>query len=318
MEFWEVTKQRAQESLPVWKHHVPELTIGVQGVAALKGYIDQFEPVLQKRTEAQDDYDHAYRTVQDTLAKMKLLGTRVPKMIEAQLEENRQLMRDLQVLYRTTMRGEATILKRARELYSVWLRADAAMAALTPPQPPITRVIQGVAYGVTSLLAMLDGYTLMIKAVSDTRDALDTVRRDLRDLDEATDQLNKRWYMCVKAAHDEGSAVFHALEGITTEPTTPAPKIIEIKGVVQGGERGMEVLVDYLPGGGDHATRKEIKWMVVNVDEDFIHSAPLEEQGNALGSFTVGQVVRVIVEVGNSVATRTSAPRTITIGQPIG
>lgn len=318
MEFWEVTKNRAQESLAVWKIHVPGLTIGIQGVTALEGYIDQFEPVLQKRVDAQDDYDAAYRGVQDTLAKMKLLGTRVPKMIEAQLDEDRQLMRDLQLLYRTTVRGEATILKRARELYSVWLRADAALAALSPPQPPIKRVIQGEACGAEALLAMLDGYTLMIKAVSDTRDALDTVCRDLRDMDMAADQLNKRWYMCVKAAHEKGSDVHHALAGITTEPTTPAPEIIEIKGVAQGGESGMEVLVDYRPGGGDHATRKEIKWMVVNVDEDFTHSAPLELQGNTLGPFTVGQVVRVIVEVANSVATRTSAPRTITLSLPIG
>ena len=43
------------------------------------------------------------------------------------------------MLYRTTPRAEATILKRGRELYAFWLRADAAMAALTPPQPPITR-----------------------------------------------------------------------------------------------------------------------------------------------------------------------------------
>jgi len=38
---------------------------------------------------------------------------------------------------------------------------------------------------------------------------------------------------------------------------------------------------------------------------------------NALGPFTVGQVVTIITEVSNSVATRTTAPRTITIGVPV-
>lgn len=318
MEYWEVTKERAQQTLTIWTQHVPTLTIGTQGAEALAEYIGQFEPLLQSRAVAQDDYDAAFREVQNTLAKMKLLGTKVPQMIEAQLSENRGLMEDLKRLYRTTPRGEATILKRARELYAFWLRADAAMAALTPSQPPITRVIQKAAHTAASLLAMLDGYTLMIKAVQTTRNALDDVRRNLRRLDADADELNKRWYQCVKAAHDPGSAIYEALGRITTEPTTPAPEVIEINGVVQTGEGGMQVVVDYIAGGGAHATTKRVQWRVFGVDEDFIHSAPLEFAGNTLGPFTVGQVVQIIVEVSNSAATRTTAPRSITMTEPIG
>ena len=73
---------------------------------------------------------------------------------------------------------------------------------------------------------------------------------------------------------------------------------------------GRGVLLEYLVQTKDvHA---------VGVDLDFIHSAPLDASGNALGPFTVGQVVRVITEVSNSSGTRTTAPRTITIEEPIG
>jgi len=57
--------------------------------------------------------------------------------------------------------------------------------------------------------------------------------------------------------------------------------------------------------------------MVQGVDADFTHTAPLDASGNALGPFAVNQVVKVRTSTSNSSGTRTSAVRTITIGQPI-
>lgn len=68
---------------------------------------------------------------------------------------------------------------------------------------------------------------------------------------------------------------------------------------------------------GAHATTKLLKWMVVGVDTDFTHSTPLTDAGDAIGPFTVGQVVKVETEATNSAGTRTSAVRTITIETPI-
>ena len=53
------------------------------------------------------------------------------------------------------------------------------------------------------------------------------------------------------------------------------------------------------------------------MDPGFDHSAPLDASGNALGPFVVGQTVSVITEVSNSAGTRTTAPRTIVIEEPI-
>ena len=46
---------------------------------------------------------------------MKILGTCVPALIEAQ-EENIQIMKDVDDLYRTAPKSKAAILKRLREL----------------------------------------------------------------------------------------------------------------------------------------------------------------------------------------------------------
>lgn len=121
-----------------------------------------------------------------------------------------------------------------------------------------------------------------------------------------------------KATFEPRTPACAALESNPTEPTTPYPDPIEISTVVQGGEDGLQALVNYAAGGGDHSTTKLVKWNVVGVDPVFDLNAPLNPSGNTFGPFVVGQVVQVMTEVSNSVGTRTSAVRTITIETPIG
>jgi hypothetical protein len=317
MEYWEITKQRAQQTLPVWAQYTPALKVGTQGTAELSTLIAGFEPLVQLRIAAQDEADAAYRAGQDALLRMKALGTKIPALIEGHLDENAALMRDVDDLYATNPRTESSILKRLRELLPVWARANAALAALSPAQPAITRVVGGVAYSVALAQALLDGYTAIVNTISTADEALDVRRTALRAHDRAVDQLSKRWYKIAKAQSDPGSALHDALGGITTEPGTPAPETIEIESIVQGGDSGLEVLVAYHPGGGAHATTRTIKWQILGQDDGFNHSAPLDMSGNALGPFVKGQVVKVITEVGNSTATRTTAARTITLGEPV-
>jgi hypothetical protein len=56
MEFWEITKQRSQETLPVWNQYLPTLKVGGLGTADLEALIDGFEPLVQQRADAQDTY----------------------------------------------------------------------------------------------------------------------------------------------------------------------------------------------------------------------------------------------------------------------
>lgn len=317
MEYWEITKSRAQETLPVWTQYLPTFKVSGKGTADLSAYIDGFEPLVQARTDAQDNFDACFRAAQDALLRMKVLGTRVPAMIEAQLDEDEGLMDDVDDLYATAPRTESSILKRLRMLLPVWVRANAALAAKTPAEPPVIRAVGGVSYTAATAKTLLESYTAVINDLQDKQALLDQTRMALRAHDRACDQLNKRWYKAVKAGNDPGSDVYEALSGITTEPSTPVPETIEINTVLQGGDSGLEVLVAYVPGGGAHATTKLIKWQLVGVDPGFDHSAPLDASGNILGPFTEGQTVKIITEVSNSVGTRTTAPRTIIIGPPV-
>lgn len=318
MQAWEITKERAQATLTVWTQHAPTLQIGGQDSADLEALIDGFEPLVQTRAMKQDDADAAYRAVQSSLLKMKLLGARVPQIIEGQLSDNEGLMRDLRDVYKVRQTANNKILERARRLHPVWARADAALAAMTPAQPAIVRNIQGTPHTAAMYLALLNDFTALTQARSDTEGLYDSALDALDDHDEQCDDLNKRWYKVAKASFEPDSAAYEALESIPTEQGTPAPDTIEISTVIQGGEGDLQVLVNYVAGGGDHATTQLIKWQVEGVDSGFDQSAPLDASGNTLGPFTVGQVVKIMTEVSNSSGTRTSAVRTITIEEPIG
>lgn len=317
MQYWEVTKNRALETLPVWTQHLPTQNIGGKSPADLEAFIDAFEPAAQAQTLQQDVYDEAYRATLDGLARKKKLGIGVPQLIEAQLRDNAKIMKDVEDLYRTTPRSEASILKRLRELLPVWVRANAALAALTPPEAPITFQVGTTVYTAATAEALLDGYTALVKTMKNEESALDATKDALRLLDRQTDSLIKRWYQSAKAMSGTNPALAAALEGITTETGTPAPEPYDINTLVQGGQSGLQVLVSYLPGGGDHATTSVVKYKVEGVDADFTHISPLDPSGNTLGPFVVGNVVKVITEVSNSSGTRTSAVRTITIEEPI-
>src|SRR4051812_23748731 len=71
MEYWEVTKERAQITLPIWQTYTPTLKIGTLGHADLNTMIGGYEALVQDRTTAQDDFDEAERQVARSLLIMK-------------------------------------------------------------------------------------------------------------------------------------------------------------------------------------------------------------------------------------------------------
>ena len=317
MEYWEVTKDRAQMSRTVWNQYAAAATVGSLGLADLTGYIAAFEPAAQDRTAAQDEFDARDRAVNTALLMMKILGTKVPQIIDGHLGGDEGIRRDLDDVFAIAPRFEGSILARARTLYPVWVRANAALAALAPPAPAITKAIGGVPQTAAMLKALLDGYTGLTQTRDDKASMLRQKQTDLRKIDRKTDRLNKDWYQVRKATAEPGSDEAVALDQIPTEQGTPAPVQIDIHDLLQGGTDGLHVLVSYEQGGGEHATTREVQWMVAGVDADFTHTTPLDASGNALGPFAVGKVVKVRTSVSNSSGTRTSAIRTITLATPI-
>ena len=317
MENWEITKQRAQITKSIWSLHTPSLKIGGIGPDNFEAFIAQLEPAAQGRTATQDANDEAGRVVQRALLKMKILGTKVPQIIDGQVPNDQSILDDLKDIYLIVPRSEPTILGRARGLQPIWVRANAVLAALTPPAGPITRPIGGVPHTAAMLLTLLDTYTSLTSGVTDTGALLKKKKIELEALDRKVDQLSKNWYQVVKNTYDEGSPEREALEQIPVETGTPAPTPIEIAEVAQAEEDGLHLLVTYEALGGNHATTREVQWMVEGVDADFTHTLPLEAAGNTFGPFAVAQVVKVRTSVSNSSGTRTSAVRTITIEEPI-
>lgn len=61
-----MTKNRAQETLPVWTQHLPAQEVGGKTLADLEALIDAFEPAAQAQTAQQGVFYYgAYRTTQD-------------------------------------------------------------------------------------------------------------------------------------------------------------------------------------------------------------------------------------------------------------
>ncbi len=317
MEPWEIIKDRAQKSLAVWNLHVPGVTVGGVDAAGFTALVAQFEPAAQARTTAQDESDEASRNTKTALLKMKILGTKIPQIIDGQVPTDAAIIDDLGDVFRIAPRFEAGILGRARAVYPIWVRANAALAALTPPAAPITRIIQGVPHTAAMMKALLDGYTDVVQAQDGKDSALEQKRSDLRGLARQVDQLSKNWYQIVKNSYDPGSPEYEALSQIPVESGTPLPDAIDLNPLEQGGDDGLHVLVTYEPGGGDHATTKEVEYMVEGVDADFGHTVAIDPSGNTLGPFTVGQVVKVRTKATNSSGSVTSAVRSITIATPI-
>lgn len=267
---------------------------------------------------AQDAEDEVWRQVQGALLKLKVLATKVPVFLEIQLADDPKILKDVDDLFRVNPRTEATILKRAGMLLPVWERANAALAALSPPQPEIALNIQGVAHTAAMLAALLTTYAGLAKAMEEKSSALDGARADLRAHDRTCDRLNKDWYRLAKAGADDDEALLRALGGIPTEPSTPAPEVVEIEHVTQGGEDGRQVLVSYVAGGGDHATTQQLEWTLPGDAKPFTHTQPLDFSGNALGPLPPGTPLTLRTSVSNSATTRTTAPRTIVIQEAIG
>ncbi len=224
MEYWEVSKKRADISLPIWRKHTPGLHMGILGSADLQARIDGFEPLLQARVAAQDDLDAAERKLARTLQIMKTLSIKVPAIIEAQLSENDGIVAAVNDLQAVAPKAEGTILKRAQMLYPAWVRADAALAALTPAQPAIARVIEGTAYTAALLKDLLDGFANVVQERQEMKSALKRKQAELRTHHRATDKLVKRWYKHAKALAEEGSDLESALEAVPKEPGASATK----------------------------------------------------------------------------------------------
>lgn len=318
MQPWEITLKRAHTTHALWKTHWPDLRVGSQGYLDMETLIHQFEPLAQQSVASQDALDDAERAAQATLEKLQLLGTHVPHIIQGQLHDNAPLMAALKKVFQHRPRTVAGILARMRDLYPLWLMADEALAAFTPPHPPITRRLQKIDHSAAMAKTLLDGYNEQINLAGRARKTHNVKKAAMQAHDQRVDKLNKNWYKVVRNSFEPGTAEREALKRVPTEKGALVPAVLEIKSLKQGGEQGRQVIIRYAPKGGERSTRRRVRWQVIGVDEDYAHELPLDRKGNTLGPFEPGTTLQIIAEVANSAGTRSSAPRMITIEEPLG
>lgn len=70
-------------------------------------------------------------------------------------------------------------------------------------------------------------------------------------------------------------------------------------------ENGLQLLVSYENGAYDSGATNTIEWKEEGVDAEFSHTTPADPSGNALGPFTLGQVIKLRTRATNSNGTTT-------------
>ena len=168
---------------------------------------------------------------------------------------------------------------------------------------------------VGDLVAEMNAQPAKEQTVEDRAVDVTSARTDLRVATTAVDRLNKRYYDKLSAEARTNPALAEALANITTTSGN-LPGTLGIRTLLQGGVNGLQLLVSYENGTYTSGATSTVEWMVEGVDTDFTHTAPADPSGNALGPFTIGQVVKLRTRVTNANGTTTGSVRTLTILNP--
>lgn len=316
MTYWEITKERAQTTLPIWKHYAPDKKVGGVSAGELEEMIGQFEPLVQAQVLAQYELNAQRHAEKNLKARIKELNLRVPRLIEVELPENEELMAGVRGMTRIPTQTREKILERGRATLPVWQMTNAALAALPQPRPPITCRLQGVEFTAEMLAGLLQEFNEQSRLLGLARTEMARAKTALLVLDRRVGMLNKNWYKVMKHTFEKGSPAREALEQVPVLRGTRMPMILRISSLKQGGQEGRQVLVSYVPRGGETATRLLLHWGVKGVDEGLPHSRELDRAGDALGPFPVGALVQTRVEVANSAGARFSGVESLEILDP--
>ncbi|HCN28824.1 MAG TPA: hypothetical protein DIT64_08650 [Verrucomicrobiales bacterium] len=316
MTYWEITKERAQTTLSIWKSHAPEMKVGGVSAGELEEMIGQFEPLVQAQVLAQYELNAQRHAEKNLKTRIKELNLRVPRLIEVELPEHEELMAGVRELTRIPSQTREKILTRGRATLPVWEMANAALAALPEPLPPVTCRLQGVEHTAEMLAGLLQEFNEQARQMGLARTEMARAKTALRALDRRAGKLNKNWYKAAAHTFENGTPAREALERVPVLRGARMPTILCINSLKQGGQEGRQVLVDYVPRGGETATRLLLHWGVEGVDEGLPHSMPLNRAGDALGPFPVGTVVRARVEAANSAGARFCGVESLEILDP--
>jgi hypothetical protein len=315
MEYYQAIQNRTGQTVAVVNEYVPTLKVGATDSAALLALADGLSPLPQIRDNALADFDGANNAENQGFLIVQRLDLALPQSAEGELDDTvaaeSALVDLLQPAYSIVPRTTEFALARGLKVVSALNKINAFLTAQVPPRAPITAGGKGVA----DLVAAMNAQPALEQTVEDRDVDVTTARTNLRTSAATVDRLNKRFYDKLVAESRSNPALAAALDDIETEGSN-MPGTLGIREILQGGVNGLQLLVSYENGTFTTDATSTIEWMVVGVDTDFTHSAPVDPSGNALGPFTVGQVVKLRTRVTNSNGTTTRSVRTLTILNP--
>jgi hypothetical protein len=213
-EYHEAVQRRSAKTARVARMHRPGTRLSGVDAAGLSDRAKALDDLATARDAALAAERTAIRAEQAGHGRLRTVTLKVPLLIEGQLDDGDRLLARLARLRRIVPRTTPLMLKRARALLPVWRAANARLAALTPPQPPIAR--RGL--GLVECGTLLEEQSALLAAVEAAARATARARDALLAATRAVDRLNKRFYKVLQAHADPGDALSAALAQIPTEP----------------------------------------------------------------------------------------------------
>ncbi|PAW80253.1 MAG: hypothetical protein B9S33_18795 [Pedosphaera sp. Tous-C6FEB] len=314
MEYYQAIQNRTGQTVAVINQYVPTLKAGATDAAALLALADGLNPLAQARDNALTDYDAAVNGENQGFLGIQRLTLALPQAAEGELDDTviteAALIDLLDPAYAIVPRTTELALGRGKKVVSAVTKINTFLAAQVPVRGPITAGGKGV----TDLTSEMNAQPAKEQTVEDRAVDVTDARTALRTAATHVDRLNKRFFAKLEAEARTNPALAEALLGITTGASLPGT--LGILSILQGGVNGLQLLVSYENGTYTSGATSTVEWMVEGVDTDFTHTAPADPSGNALGPFTIGQVVKLRTRVANSNGTTTGSIRTLTILNP--
>lgn len=303
-ESWQSVASRGQASTAIWRTHSPGFTVGEVTLPLHQADVDNLPIAAQPVVTQEDAVDTARNGRAAVIAVIKDLAVRFPRKLDGELAARDPFHADLQHIRVVEMDGLDTVVTRGQRALSLWVKFNTRRVAAGG-----TAFLVG-GHAVAVLSGALVALPTKTQLVADATSILADLRSALLALKDKVDTNNKRWYAAWQGEFLPGSPERDALSQIDTGTPTPLPDVLVIVAPLTAVD-GTTVQVDYVPGGGDHATELSLQFYAVG-EAEWGHSVAVAqpsqvvnhaafEQGlvrfRTRGANSTGEVFSPVVEI---------------------
>lgn len=293
--FWQITKLRAEQTSSVWNLDAA-FKAGQKTRADLTALLTGYTALIDAVNTAESADSQATTAKNQILEELEVFAIKGAGKMSADLEDDDGLDVALrQKVFSINPQSEADLILRAEALVPIWTEYDAQLGSSGP------FLIRGKS--LTDFQTALSTYDTLAATEKSAGTTLSTAGTALEQHNRLVDRLIKKWYAAWKLEYPEGTPEGDALlSQVEPESGQQRPTKLEIAALTNVA--GHKVKVDFVPGGGAHATLRFLQVQVLGVDGAFATVQTLSvadvAAGVEIGPFTAGQTVKVRTDVGNS------------------